>query len=124
MGIIIRTHGNQPLPTGVYRVKLIAVELADTYCGDRLKWVFSVVDDERTIVDYTTLSVSNAPVSKCVEWCNALLNRELQPDEELDLETLVGRTAIAYVRLKKRNGREYNRIEKLLPDYYIPFTEG
>jgi len=29
----------------------------------------------------------------------------------------VGKTAIAVVKLKKRNGREYNRIDKLLPDW-------
>jgi hypothetical protein len=103
-------------------VELTAIELADTYCGDYLKWTFRVVDDGQTIVDYSTPSVSHAPTSKCVEWCTALLKRELQPDEELDLETLVGKTAIAYVRLKKRNGREYNRIEKLLPDHTISLT--
>jgi len=116
MPITITVRGNKPVPTGVYRVQLTSVELVDTYCGEFLKWEFRTVDDGRTIVDYSTPSASYSPTSKCVLWATALLNRELQPDEELDLETLVGKTAIAYVRLKFLNNRECNRIEKLLPD--------
>jgi hypothetical protein len=115
MAITITVRGYEPLPTGEYRVQLTAIELVDTCFGDRLKWTFRVVDDGRTIVDYST--ISDTPASKCVEWASALLNRTLSPDEPLDLETLVGRTAIAVVKLKKRNGREYNRIDELLPDW-------
>jgi Ser-tRNA(Ala) deacylase AlaX len=127
MGIRIAIQGNKPVPTGVYRVELVSVEHTETYCGEYLKWVFRIVDDGRTVVDYSNLSVSTSPTSKCVEWITALLNRELQPDEELDLETLVGRTAIAYVRLKKLQNRECNRIERLLPDnplLYPQLTHG
>jgi len=117
MGIKIAVRGNKPVPTGVYRVELVSVEYTDTYCGEFLKWVFRSLDDGSEIVDYTNLTVSTSPTSKCVEWITALLQRELEPDEELDLETLVGCTAIAYVRLKFLHNRECNRIEQLLPDH-------
>jgi hypothetical protein len=120
MGLIIRARGYEPLPTGKYRVELTSVERVETAYGERLKWVFRVMDGGGTIVDYST--PSDSPSSKCVEWCTALLNRELQPDEEVDTESLLGRTAIAYVRLKKRNNREYNRIEQLLPDGNPPLA--
>jgi len=121
MGIVIKARGYEPLPTGEYRVELTSVEVVDGNYGECLKWVFRVVDDNRTIVDYS--SVSDSPSSKCVEWITALLNQHLAPYEAVDLETLVGRTAIAYVRLKKRNGREYNRIEQLLPDCDTPLAD-
>jgi hypothetical protein len=128
-GITIAVRGNKPVPTGVYRVELIAIEHTDTYGGEYLKWVFRTVDGGYTIVDYTTVSASTSPTSKCVEWITALLKRELQRGEEVDWETLVGRTAIAYVRLKKLGypERECNRIEKLLPDHphlYPQLTRG
>jgi len=117
-GITIAVRGNKPAPTGVYRVELVAIEHTDTYGGEYLKWVFRTVDSGYTIVDYTTVSASTAPTSKCVEWITALLKRELQRGEEVDSQSLVGKTAIAYVRLKKLGyrKRECNRIEKLLPD--------
>jgi hypothetical protein len=127
MAITITVRKNKPVPTGVYRVELVSVEYTDTYCGEFLKWVFRSLDDGSEIVDYTNLTVSTSPTSKCVEWITALLQRELQPNEQLDLESLVGRTAIAYVRLKKLNNRECNRIEKLLPDnphLYPHLTHG
>jgi len=120
MGIKITVRGNKPVPTGEYRVELTSVELVETAYGERLKWVFRAVDGGGTIVDYST--PSDSPSSKCVEWITALLNREVEPDEELDMESLVGKTAIAYVRLKKHQNRKYNRIEQLLPDWNPPPT--
>ena len=120
MGLIIRARGYEPLPTGEYRVELTSVELVETAYGERLKWVFRVVDGGGTIVDYST--PSDSPTSKCVEWVEALLQKQLAPYEAVDMESLVGRTAIAYVRLKKRNNREYNRIEQLEPDWNPPHT--
>jgi len=120
MGLIIRARGYEPLPTGEYRVELTSVKPMDGKYGDALKWVFRVVDDGRTLIGYT--NHTDNVLSKCMEWVRALVRYPISVYEPIDLATLVGKTAIAYVRLKKRNNREYNRIEQLLPDWNPPLA--
>ena len=115
MATTITVRCYEPLPTGEYRVELTAIELVDGKYGDALKWVFRVVDDGRTLIGYT--NHSDNVLSKCMEWVRALVRYPISVYEPIDLATLVGKTAIAVVKLKKRNGREYNRIDKLLPDW-------
>jgi hypothetical protein len=114
MGIIIKAHGNEPLPSGRYRVKLVAIERTETDYGDVLKWVFIVLGEPHTVVGYTPVSGSIG--SKCMRWISALLNRRIQPNEEVDLDTLLGRTAIAGIFYRKHCGEEYNEVAELIPD--------
>jgi hypothetical protein len=114
MPILITAHGNEPLPSGRYRVKLVGIEQTETDYGDVLKWVFIVLGEPHTVVGYTPVSGSIG--SKCMRWVSALLNRPIAPNEQLDLETLLGRTAIAGIFYRKRNGEEYNEVAELIPD--------
>ena len=115
MGITLTAQGNEPIPTGEYRVELTAIELSTGQYGDQLKWTFHVLDKGRNLVAYSTLSPSLA--SKCMRWASALLGRAIQAGESVNFDALVGKTAVAtVVRKRKDDGTEYNAIEDLMPD--------
>jgi hypothetical protein len=115
MALTITAQGNEPIPTGDYRVELTAIELSTGQYGDQLKWTFHVLEKGRNLVAYSSLSASLA--SKCMRWAGALLGRPIQAGEQVDFEALVGKTAIAVVvRKRKDDGTEYNAIEDLTPD--------
>ncbi len=113
MALTITVQSTEPIPTGEYTVELTAIELVDTAYGKQLKWTFLVPEHKRTLVAYSSLSTS--PKSKCVRWASALLNRPIGVGEQVDLESLVGKTATAsVVRKRKDDGTEYNSIDDLL----------
>ena len=114
MAITITAQGNEPFPTGEYRVELTAIELSNGQYGEQLRWTFSVLEKGRHLVAYSSLSPSLA--SKCMRWAAALLGRPIQAGEQVDFDALIGKTAIAtVVRKRKDDGSEYNAIEDLLP---------
>jgi hypothetical protein len=114
MALTITVQSTEPIPTGEYTVELSAIELVDTQYGKQLRWTFVVPDHKRTLVAYSSLSSS--PKSKCIRWASALLNRAIAVGEQVDLQSLVGKTATAsVVRKRKEDGTEYNSIDDLLP---------
>jgi len=114
MAITITAQGTEPLPTGEYTVELTAIELSTGQYGDQLRWTFHVPDKGRNLVAYSSLSASLA--SKCMRWAGALLGRPIQPNEQVDFEALVGKTAVAVVvKKRKDDGTEFNAVEDLLP---------
>jgi hypothetical protein len=115
MAITITAQGTEPLPTGDYRVELVAIELSTGQYGDQLRWTFHVLDKGRNLVAYSSLSASLA--SKCMRWAGVLLGRPVQAGEQVDFEALVGKTAVAVVvKKRKDDGTEYNAVDDLLPD--------
>jgi len=116
MPILLTVRENELVFAREYRVELTAIELVDTKRGKLLKWVIRSLDDNRTLVAHT--SYSEAPGSKCVRWATALLDRPIPIGCSVDLETLIGKTAIAVVEIQQRNNREYSRVAELEPDYY------
>jgi hypothetical protein len=115
MALTITAQGNEPIPTGDYRVELTAIELSTGQYGDQLKWTFHVLDKGRNLVAYSSLSPSLA--SKCMRWAGALLGRPVQAGEQVDFEALIGKTAVAVVvKKRKDDGTEYNAVDDLLPD--------
>jgi len=114
MALTLTVQSNEPIPTGEYVVELTAIELVDTQYGKQLKWTFVVPDHKRTLVAYSSFSAS--PKSKCIRWASALLNRAIAVGEQVDMQSLVGKTAVAsVVRKRKDDGTEYNSIDDLLP---------
>jgi hypothetical protein len=114
MALTITVQSTEPIPTGEYAVELTAIELVDTQYGKQLKWTFVVPEYKRTLVAYSSFSAS--PKSKCIRWASALLNRAIAVGEQVDLQSLVGKTATAVViRKRKDDGTEINAIDDLLP---------
>ena len=114
MALTVTVQSNEPIPTGEYTVELTAIELVDTQYGKQLKWTFVVPEHKRTLVAYSSFTAS--PKSKCIRWASALLNRTIPVGEQVDLQSLVGKTATAsVVRKRKDDGSEYNSIEDLFP---------
>jgi len=115
MPILLTVRNDEFAFSREYRVELTAIELLHTKHGKLLKWVFSVPDEKRTLTAYTHYSTS--PASKCVNWILALLDRPLPTNGTVDLEQLVGKTAIALVEIRRRNNTDYYRVVALEPDY-------
>jgi hypothetical protein len=112
MPILLTVRNDEFAFSREYRVELTAIERN----GNRLKWVFRTLETEqRTLIAYTHYSPS--PASKCVNWAIALLDRPLPTNGTIDLEQLVGKTAIALVEIRKRNNTDYYRVVQLEPDY-------
>jgi hypothetical protein len=113
MALTITVQSTEPIPTGEYTVELTAIELVDTQYGKQLRWTFVVPDHKRMLIAYSSLSSS--PKSKCIRWASALLKRAIAVGEQVDLQSLVGKTAIAsVVRKRKDDGTEYNSVDDLL----------
>jgi len=115
MPILLTVRNDEFAFTREYRVELTAIELHHTKHGKLLKWVFRTLDEKRTLIAYTPYSTS--PASKCVNWVIALLDKPLPTNGTIDLEQLVGKTAIAVVEIRQRNNRDYYRVVQLEPDY-------
>jgi len=113
MGILLKPRTDELVLTRDYRAELTAIERN----GNRLKWVFRTLDGEqRTFTAYTHYTTSHA--SKCVNWVIALLDRPLHPEETVDMETLVGKTAIVLVEITKRKNNDYYRVLTVEPDFW------
>ncbi len=65
MALTITAQGNEPIPTGDYRVELTAIELSTGQYGEQLKWTLHVPDKGRNLEAYSSLSASLA--SKCMK---------------------------------------------------------
>ena len=116
MPILLTVRNDEFAFTREYRVELTAIELHPTKHGKLLKWVFSTLDTEkRTLIAY--IHYSTSPASKCVNWALALLDKPLPTTGTIDLEQLVGKTAIALVEIRRRNNTDYYRVVALEPDY-------
>jgi len=114
MALTIKAQSYEPLSTGEYRVELTAIEEVETQYGNQLKWTFSVPDEGRTLVAFSSISASLK--SKCMQWAGALLNRPIKADETVNFAKLVGKSATAVVvRKRKDDGTEYNTIDDLMP---------
>jgi len=113
MGILLTPRADELVITRDYRAELTAIERNK----NRLKWVFQTLDGEqRTFTAYTHYSTSHA--SKCVKWVIALLDRPLRAKETVDLETLIGKTAIVLVEIRKRKNTDCYRVLTVEPDFY------
>jgi hypothetical protein len=114
MQITIQT--SEPLPTGEYTARLIEIAESEGRFGTQLRWTLEIADGEhagRRLIAFSSLNTN--PQAKLVRWASALLGRALQHGETLDTEQLIGRLCRAVVVKRTDNGREFSRIEELLP---------
>ena len=108
------TIGNSGPPPGNYTAKLVAVEEShhDQY-GVGLRWGFCVTNGEHagktaSRVTATTPTVGN----NCGKVLTGLLGRCVKPDEEIDIDLLVGKTYLIVVAETEGGG---TRVESIIP---------
>jgi len=91
------------IPPGKYKAELEAIEPVTTSRGDALKYRFRIEGDNefngKTITGLVPASVRIG--SKNCEWVEALLGRQLEPDEQINWRGLIGSRAIILIAHRK-----------------------
>jgi hypothetical protein len=95
------------LPRGCYKGQLIAIDTAN-----QRTWTFEVVYQGRKYG--RKCFSSDKPYGKTKQYAEALLGRELEKGEEIDLSDRRGFSGDVDVGVVTKNGREYNSIENMI----------
>lgn len=119
--ITFTSQSSTPLPTGEYAVRCIGIELTESKfepSKQQLAWKFEIVSagehQGRKLTAYTSLSTSL--MSKAARFASALAGHPLADGESIDLNSLVGRHAVAVVVCRaKPDGTEFSKLEDLKP---------
>lgn len=120
MGVIVRMEASsfRPVDEGEYVVELAAVESRDGKFGPALDFRFRIVDGEFANTEVTGLvSASLQPGNKLDKYLRALGINTLEVGQELDVESLVGSRAHAYVTPTpgKKEGQVFNNVSNIRP---------
>ncbi|HJN12611.1 MAG: hypothetical protein QGG09_11820 [Pirellulaceae bacterium] len=108
------TIGNTGPPPGNYTAKFVAVEEShhDQF-GDGLRWVFSVTNGEHAGKAATRVTATKPTAhNNCGKVLAGLLGRSVKPDEEIDIDLLIGRTYLIVVAETEGGG---TRVESIIP---------
>jgi hypothetical protein len=127
MGFMFRANSyTARLKPGLYSAELVEIEEREGDHGGYLIWRFNVSDeaDEETLV--TALSSQKfGSGSKARQYCEAILNRVIQPGEEVAPKSLYGHPCQVLVTIATlSDGSTANRVEQILPlkdDDDVPF---
>ena len=119
---MLLTVRNQPqfalIGEGVYQARLESIKPVLTVNGDAYRLTFTITEDG----SYRDRRVNGMcgswlhPESKLYKWLSAIKGMELAPDEEVDLDQLIGRTCMISVTRKERDGRIYANVEDVTSD--------
>ena len=105
--------GSSLIPQGTYAAILQKIEEKRNTEGSYLLWTFGVSSqgEAKTVTGVTPMHLD--PGSKARFWSEALLGRQLQENEEVDLEQLYGRTCRIELTQVEKDGRTYPRISRV-----------
>lgn len=97
---------------GVHYATPARIEIMDTQYGTAPRVHFVIVHGENK-GQFVNSFVSSklTPNSKLAKWATKLLNREIEIDEELDLDILIGKPAKVIVKM---NNKGYYNVDSLL----------
>ena len=123
LGVSDKTSG-AVLPPEVYKVEItnVAPKMI-TFEGKEkevLEFTFEVRDDPdyegEAVTAIATLYPTLTPKCKLRTWAEAILNRKLTEGEELDTDTLIGKTCrISTTTEEGKQGGEFTKVKDLLP---------
>jgi hypothetical protein len=101
MALKIKYTEQKAVPEGFYVARLDGLESVTNQFGDSVKWVFTIQAPQDYIgVQVTAMSSTKvSPKSKMFGWLQAF-GVILNPDEEFDIETLLGR--VCRIKVKNR----------------------
>ena len=95
MAINVRYSENKPVDEGFYRARLDGLDkMQHAQFGAGIKWTFTILEPVKFANStVTTLSSTKAsPKSKLFQWLAAGFGIILGPEDQIDLETLLGKT--------------------------------
>ncbi len=121
MGTVIPQTNYEVLEPDMYRVQVGAVAVEDGTYGQQVSLRFDLLDAEYTdrfVKAWASAKLSGGKrPSKLYAWTSALLfgGKPLPEAYNLDTDALLGREALALVKVVEKDGMSYNRIEELLP---------
>jgi hypothetical protein len=124
MPILTAPHDQVLLPPGTYPAVIADVALRDEDGRPYLLWVFEVRHGNRTALVRRPTSLHFGPKSTARAITEAALGRRIRPGESIDTNDLLGcRVRVTVGRAIRPDGREVNRIERVLPaeDDEVPF---
>jgi hypothetical protein len=101
MALKIKYTEQKAIPEGYYVARLDGLESVTNQFGDSVKWVFTIQEPREHVgVQVTAMSSTKvSPKSKMFAWLQAF-GVMLNPDEEFDIETLLGN--FCKIRVKNR----------------------
>jgi hypothetical protein len=124
MAILTVSRGGTEIPDGVYEALLQRVEPQEPTPNSPnpkpwLKWIFTIYDGSDEGQDLTAASsVSLNPKSKAYGWVQAVLQRRLEPGEQVDTDALAQREC--QVILKKDQESGFVRVQDVLSPRRAP----
>jgi hypothetical protein len=116
-----------PVPSGVYRARFEGTEERDSERGGYVRWGWRIVEDEfadRMVFGNT--STNFGPKAKARGWLEAMLDRPIDPGEEVDPDDLTGKTYTIRVEntAPDARGRVYDNVADVLGPAEEPDGEG
>ncbi len=123
LGVSDKTNG-AVLPPEIYKVEIAQVAPKTiVFEGNEkevLEFTFVVVDDEefegQSVSAIATLYPVLTPKCKLRAWAEAILNRKLSEGEELDTDTLIGKTCrISTTTEEGKQGGTFTKVKDVLP---------
>jgi len=113
-----KTGNWRAVEEGLYLAKLVEVK-PDTINvrGEErevIRWRFKILEeDDKPMVEGLT-SMRMTTRSKAYKWATALLGRQLDVGEEVDLDELIGHYCIVKVENREKNGRVFSRVTDVI----------
>ena len=111
--------GGVDIPDGAFEATLLDLEVCEPTENSKnqkqwLKWTFTVYDGSPEGQEMTAASsTALGPKAKARPWAEALLNRRLEPGEEIDTETLCPKDCQVVVKNDPDTG--FAKIADVLP---------
>jgi hypothetical protein len=106
-----------PVPSGVYRARFEGTEERESERGHYVRWAWRMVEGEfadRMVFGNT--SQHFGPQAKARKWLEAMLNRPIEPGEEVDPDDLAGKAYTIRVEntAPDARGRVYDNVADVL----------
>jgi hypothetical protein len=101
---------------GVYKAVVEKIEPNVGTFGEYLKWSFMVVSPKGEAATVTGLtSCIFSKKSKFYDWASTIVGKHFEVNEELDTDTLHGKTCRLWLTIKELDGGSINAIKEVLP---------
>jgi hypothetical protein len=101
----------EPLPPGLYVVKLLDIESRESVNGEYRRWGWEILEEPyagRKV--YANTSTNFGPQDKPRQWVENILGRELEAGEQVGTEDLVGGKHHLMLENVKRDGRTFDNV--------------